>query len=213
VATFLNGAGVGEDHEVSWSTERAHQAVQGIDSLIRSKYNERRLKPQYVFRTINLPAEPTAMPTDVLDRYADFERGRWYRGWTKSILPVASFDAKTTEYSLANIMDNSSKISWWLRLRREDAAYVELDDGGKYYPDFVALDTSGVFWLIEGKSDDNAQRPDTLAKKAAAETCIRFVNDDSRFGTWKYLFCIEAAIKNSRGGWDGLVAAARGLAV
>ena len=67
------------------------------------------------------------MPTDILDRYEDFERGRWYSGWTKSILPVASFDAKTTEYTLANIMDSSPKITWWLRLRSEDEAFIELE--------------------------------------------------------------------------------------
>jgi type III restriction enzyme len=208
VEAFLAGAGVGENHEVSWSSERAHQALRGIDSLIRQKYNERRLQPQYSFRGVKLPAEPGAMPTDVLDRYEDFERGRWYKGWMKSILPVASFDAKTTEYALANIMDNSPKVKWWLRLRREDGAYIELDNGGKYYPDFIAIDTDGVYWLIEGKSDDNAKSPDVLVKMTAAETCIRFVNDDGRFGRWSYLFCTETVIKNSHGGWDGLVAAA-----
>jgi len=152
------------------------------------------------------------MPTDIADRYDDFERGRWYRGWTKSMLPVASFDAKTTEYRLANIMDNSPKIRWWLRLRREDKAYIELDNGGKYYPDFVAVDTADIFWLIEGKSDDNAQSPDVQIKKASAEECLRFVNDDGRFGTWRYLFCTETTIRNSHGGWDGLVAAAGGIA-
>lgn len=212
VDSFLAGAGANEGHEVSWSGERAHQALQGIDSLIRQKYNQHRLRPQYIFQPIPIPTEPTAMPTDIADRYDDFERGRWYRGWTKSMLPVASFDAKTTEYRLANIMDNSPKIRWWLRLRREDKAYIELDNGGKYYPDFVAVDTADIFWLIEGKSDDNAQSPDVQIKKASAEECLRFVNDDGRFGTWRYLFCTETTIRNSHGGWDGLVAAAGGIA-
>ncbi|HEX6507598.1 MAG TPA: DEAD/DEAH box helicase family protein [Chloroflexota bacterium] len=212
VDSFFSGAGVGENHELSWSAERAHQAVQGIDALIRQKYNTLRLRPQYIFRAVALPAEPRAMPTDILDRYADFERGRWYEGWTKSILPVAAFDAGTTEYALANIMDNSPKIRWWLRLRRDDAAFIELDTGGKYWPDFIAIDSADVFWIIEGKSDDNTQRPDTLTKKAAAETCVRFINDDGRFGAWRYLFCTETAIKNSHGGWDALVTAAHGTA-
>jgi type III restriction enzyme len=210
VASFLAGAGASENNEVSWSAERAHQALQGIDTLIRQKYDARRLRPQYIFRAITLPAEPRPMPTDILDRYDDFERGRWYKGWTKSILPVASFDAKTTEYRLANIMDNSPKIKWWFRLRHEDAAFIELDTGSRYYPDFIAVDVDGVFWVIEGKSDDNAQRQDVQVKKFAAEDCTRFVNDDGRFGTWRYLFCTESAIRNSHGGWDALVTAARG---
>ena len=45
-------------------------------------------------------------------------------------------------------------------------------------------------------------------KRAAAEEWARFVVDDGRFGTWRYLFCTETAIKNAHGGWDGLIVAA-----
>ena len=210
VAAFLTGAGASSDSEINWGAERAHQALRGIDALIRHKYNTRKLQPEYSFKTVGLPSEPGPMPSDVLDRYDEFERGRWYSGWTKSILPVVSFDAKTTEYALANIMDSSPKVRWWLRLRLEDGAYIELDNGRKYYPDFIAIDAAGAFWLIEGKSDDGAQRTDVQDKRAAAEEWARFVVDDGRFGTWHYLFCTETAIKNARGGWDGLLVAARG---
>lgn len=149
------------------------------------------------------------MPTDVLDRYDTFERGRWYSGWRKSVLPVASFDAGTTERALAETLDNSSKIDWWLRLHRSDPAYVELDTGGRYFPDFIAVDVQGVQWLIEGKSDHDVQRRDVEAKRAAAEEWARFVNDDGRFGVWRYLFCTETAIRGSRGGWDSLLIASR----
>jgi len=97
-------------------------------------------------------------------------------------------------------------------LRHEDRAFIELDTGSRYYPDFIAVDVDGVFWIVEGKSDDSAQRQDVQVKKAAAEDCARFVNDDGRFGTWRYLLCTETAIRNSRGGWDALVTAARGRA-
>ena len=210
VDAFFAGTGANADHEVNWGAERAHQALQGIGALIRHKYNTRRLQPKYAFRTVTVPVEPRPMPTDILDRYDDFERGRWYSGWTKSILPVASFDAKTTEYTLANIMDSSPKIMWWLRLRIEDEAFIELDTGGKYYPDFIAIDIDGVFWLIEGKSDDRAQRQDVQMRRAASEEWARFVVDDGRFGTWRYLFCTETAIRNAHGGWDGLLVAAHG---
>ncbi len=209
VDAFMSGAGARVGVEINWGAERAHQALRGIDALIRHKYNTRRLQPKYAFRSVTIPVEPRAMPTDVLDRYEDFERGRWYSGWTKSILPVASFDAKTTEYALANIMDSTPKITWWLRLRSEDEAFIELDNGHKYYPDFIAIDVDDVFWLIEGKSDDRAQRPDVQIKRAAAEDWARFVVDDGRFGIWKYLFCTETAIRNAHGGWDGLLVSAR----
>jgi type III restriction enzyme len=209
VRAFLAGSGAVASSEVRWGSQRAHLALQGIDALIRQKYNMRRLQPQYAFTSVTLPVEPRPMPTDVLDRYDEFERGRWYGGWRRSILPVASFDAKTTERRLAEILDNSSGIEWWLRLQVNDPAYIELDTGGRYFPDFVAVDNRGVQWLIEGKSDHDVQRLDVQAKRAAAEEWARFVNDDGRFGNWRYLFCSETALKNSHGGWDSLLIAAQ----
>lgn len=209
VKAFLAGAGATSNHEVNWGAERAHQALQGIDALIRQKYDMRRLQPEYIFNIVTLPVEPRPMPTDVLDRYADFERLRWYEGWTRSVLPVASFDAKTTEYALANILDNSTKIAWWLRLRTDDPAYIELDTGGRYYPDFIAIDHEGTHRVIEGKSNRDADSSDTRIKSDAAREWARFVNDDGRFGNWRYLFCTENAIKNAHGGWDALLVAAR----
>ena len=210
VRAFLAGAGADAASELNWGAERASQALNGIDTLIRQKYNTRRLQPQYLFREVSLPVEPQPMPTDVLDRFDDFERGRWYSGWRRSILPIASFDAKTTERRLAEILDSDPSIEWWLRLQTNDPAFVELDSGGKYYPDFIAIDTQGVKWLIEGKSDHDVARRDVEAKRAAAEEWARFVNDDGRFGAWHYLFCSETSIKNSHGSWDGLLVAARG---
>lgn len=105
-------------------------------------------------------------------------------------------------------LDNSSSIEWWLRLRVHDPAYIELDAGGKYYPDFIAVDRHDVHWVIEGKSNRDADAHDVQVKKAAAEEWARFVNDDDRFGTWRYLFCTETAISHARGGWDALLVAA-----
>ena len=210
VASFLAGAGAGADREVHWSSERARQAVMGIDALIQQTYDTRRLRPEYESRPVTLPAEPQPMPTSILDRYDRFERGRWYAGWAKSLLPAASFDARTTEFRLAEIMDSSAAVVWWHRLRTVDGAYIELDAGGKYYPDFIALDLDDVSWIIEGKSDDEADSPDAQMKKAAAEDHVRYVSDDSRFGIWRYLFCTETAIKSAGDSWDALKAAAGG---
>lgn len=208
VRAFLAGAGAQGDSEVRWGAERATQALTGVDTLIRQKYNTRRLQPHYVFRQVMLPVEPQPMPTDILDRFDDFERGRWYSGWRKSILPIASFDAASTERRLAEILDSDPAIRWWLRLQVADPAYIELDSGGRYYPDFIAIDTDNVRWLIEGKSDRDATRRDVEAKRLAAEEWARFVNDDSRFGTWRYLFCSETALRASHGSWGALLVAA-----
>lgn len=126
---------------------------------------------------------------------------------------MAAFDAATTERRLAEILDNDPQIQWWLRLQTADPAYIELDAGGRYSPDFIAIDTHGTQWLIEGKSDRDATRQDVHAKRQAAEEWARFVNDDARFGTWRYLFCTEAAIRASHGSWGSLLVVAQSQAV
>ena len=50
----------------------------------------------------------------------------------------------------------------------EWAAFIPTTDGN-YFPDFVALDTAGIYWLIEGKADKNANDADVLRKREAAE--------------------------------------------
>jgi len=151
------------------------------------------------------------MPADVISWRSPYERNRWYGGWAKSVLPAARFDAETTEFALAQIMDGNPAIRWWLRLEREDQAFIELDDGSRYYPDFIALGQNGVSWIVEGKRDRDAEAPATKAKKTAAESHLLYVSDFGAYGTWRYLFCTETAIRRSRGSWDALVAAAGGL--
>lgn len=207
VKAFLGGAGAAPTSEVSWGAARAYQALRGIDALVRHRYDARRLQPEYAFRKITVPVEPQSMPTDVLDRFDPFERGRWYSGWRRSVLPVAAFDASTTERTLAEILDGTTKIQWWLRLQRTDPVYIELDTGGRYFPDFIAIDGEGTQWVIEGKADRDVSRRDVQDKRDAAEEWARFVNDDGQFGRWRYLFCSETAIRSAHGGWDSLLIA------
>jgi hypothetical protein len=163
----MEGAGAQEGDEVSWGEARANQAVRGIAELIQTKYRTRQLQPEYIFKKVVVPppTELVPMPTDVLDRFDKFERNRWYRGWVKSILPVASFDAGSTEFVLAAILEDNQAIKWWLRLRTKDPVYIELANGRKYYPDFIAIDEYGTHWLIEGKSNHEAQREDVKVRR------------------------------------------------
>ena len=91
----------------------------------------------------------------------------------------------------------------------EDDAFIELDNGRNITPDFIAIDIHDAQWLIEGKSEGPSTVAVVQMKRAAAEDWARFVVDDDRFGTWRYLFCTETAIKNAHGGWDGLLVSAR----
>ncbi|MET3718345.1 DEAD/DEAH box helicase family protein [Arthrobacter sp. UYEF21] len=205
VRAFLEGAGAGHQSSVSWGVQRAQLAANGIENLVRAKFNLRRLQPQFTLRGVVLPVEGGPMPTDVADRWNDhFERGRWFTGWNKSIMPVAAFDAKTTEWALADIMDRSKNIKWWLRLQTNQPAYIELP-AGRYFADFIAIDDSGVYWLVEGKADTEMHSPDVIAKRDAAMDWVAAVNDSGAFGVWRYMICSESSIRNSAGGWTALV--------
>ncbi|MDN5668310.1 MAG: DEAD/DEAH box helicase family protein [Renibacterium salmoninarum] len=208
VKAFLEGAGANESDEVTWGAERAHQAVIGLGRLVKHKFQMRALQPEYYYQPVRLPVEGRSMPKEVHDRYGEFKRKAWYSGWQKSVLPVASFDAKSTEFRIAGILDASSRIQWWLRLQQQDPVHIRLDNGGKYFPDFIAVDAMGVQWLIEGKSDNDVTRPDVIIKRKAAEDWARAVTDSQEFGTWKYLFCSETTLRKSKDSWDSLIATA-----
>lgn len=75
----------------------------------------------------------------------------------------------------------------------------------RYIPDFIAIDTDGVHWLIEGKADVRANDKDVLAKKEAAERWVRHVNDSGEVEAhWRYLFATETNIKHAAGSWAAL---------
>ncbi|UOG23843.1 hypothetical protein MTX80_23255 (plasmid) [Gordonia amicalis] len=92
-----------------------------------------------------------------------------------NIMPVASFDAESTEWKIAHLLDRDDDIAWWLRLYSNGPAFIPTSQDGNYFPDFITLDNSGVYWLIEGKSDRNANDADVLRKKETAEHWARSV--------------------------------------
>ncbi|WP_040694339.1 DEAD/DEAH box helicase [Nocardia vinacea] len=201
---FLLGAGVTDDDEALWSERRTDQAVKAIAELIRTSYQNRRLQPQWSYTPVEVPIR-RAMPSDTASRWDEFNKNRWYGGWTRSIQPFANFDAKSTEFTLAQMFDNSPHVEWWLRIYEPGDVWIERENGKKYYPDFVVLDTGGVFWVVEGKSDGAARDIDVIDKKKAAEEWARFVRDDGRFGTWRYVFATETHIRQAKT-WEELIA-------
>lgn len=208
---FLLGAGVtDDDDEAEWSERRTHQAVDAIGKLIVSAYNARKLNPHWGWRTVEVPIR-RSMPSDIGSKWDEkFSKYRWYEGWTKAIQPIVNFDAKSTEFALAHLFDSAKSVDWWLRLyeRGDQAvAYIELENGKRYYPDFVVLDNEGVYWVVEGKSDRDADRLDVLDKKRTAEEWARFARDHGDFGVWRYVFATESMIKIAKS-WEELLVAA-----
>lgn len=202
---FLLGAGVtDEDDEALWSERRTQQAVSAIAKLVETSFNTRRLDPHWAWRTVEIPIR-RPMPNDIGSKWEEtFSKDRWYGGWEKSIQSVAKFDAKSTEFKLAHLFDNATSVTWWLRLYEPGEAYIELDNGKRYYPDFVVIDTEGVHWVVEGKSDRDAGRVDVLNKRRVAEEWARFARDRGEFGVWRYIFATEGVIRRAKS-WEELI--------
>ena len=208
VKAFLKGAGVtSEEASAEWGQRRRHQAVEGMRELIRAAIAGRKKETAYELVPVTLPIEPVLVPSDAKHAYDDqFVKYQPFVGWKKNIMPVARFDAGTTEWELAHLLDRDDEIVWWLRLYVGEQACVQTTDGN-YFPDFIVLDKQGTHWLIEGKSDKNANDADVIRKKAAAENWARLVRDNGDYGDWRYMFATETHIKQAAGSWNGLIIA------
>ena len=141
-----------------------------------------------------------------IDSRAEFLRGRMYSGWFKSLFSEESFDSWSGEYELARLLDISPGIRWWHRLQRaRDNAYIHYTAKDRYYPDFVACDTQGVHWIIEGKSLQGRDDDAVQAKRKAAEALVRrLVAEDAFAGQhWGYLIAYEDDIARADS-WEDL---------
>ncbi len=209
VRAFLKGAGVTTQTETAeWGENRRQQAVNGISELIKAAYAKRKNQMTYELVPITLPVEPVLVDGAARDAYNDpFVKHVQFSGWQKNIMPEARFDAGTTEWEIARLLDGDPSIHWWLRIYTNGPAYIPTTDGS-YFPDFIALDSDGAYWLIEGKADKNAKDADVRRKKEAAEQWARSVRDDGGYGEWHYLFATESHIKSAAGSWAGLKVAA-----
>lgn len=208
VTAFLKGAGVIDTTETAeWGQIRRQQASHGIEALIKQAYSTRKRQMEYRLVPVTLPVEPVLVQPDALDAYNDaFVKHMQFTGWQHNIMPIAAFDAGTTEWALAHLLDRDPAIEWWLRLYTNGPAFVPTKDG-HYFPDFIALDTEGTYWLIEGKANKNANDVDVLVKREAAEHWARSVRDDGSHGNWRYIFATEFDIKQAGGSWAALVVA------
>lgn len=207
VRAFLKGAGVVDDTTTAeWGELRRRQAVAGMASLVSAAYAARTREQQHELVPVTLPVEPVLVEPDAKDAYNDvFVKHVQFAGWQRNVMPIATFDAGTTEWAIAHLLDREPSIAWWLRIYTNGPAFVPTPTDGNYFPDFVALDNSGTFWLIEGKSDKNSNDADVLRKKDAAVNWARSVRDDGRFGPWRYVFATESDIRAASGSWASLL--------
>lgn len=201
---FLNAAGVSDAQAENWTLRRAAQAAAAIASLVRAAYDRNDRQPSFRWNPVEL-LRPRPRPSVINSWYSEFVVGAWYGGWSKSAEAAASFDSKTGEFAFATLIDQSDGVAWWLRLYPSDGAYITRMPAGRYFPDFIVIDTEGVNWLVETKSDAAAAHDlDVAAKKHAAEDWVVAVNDSHSFGVWRYLLVTESNISASPN-WSALL--------
>jgi type III restriction enzyme len=133
------------------------------------------------------------------DRRGAFKKGVGYEGWKRSMYKQAWFDLKP-ERDLANALDGTDEVAFWVRLHRNDLPIAWED--GNYNPDFIVVDTEGIHWVVEVKADNEMTSEQVQAKRLAAQQWSQHVTADPKLnGTkWRYLL-------NAASAWDdGLVA-------
>ena len=209
VDAFLIGAGAtNQDQTATWSENRKKMAVEGLRNLIREAVGRRTTERQRTLESVILPLEPVLVDPAVPGAYdGGFIRRAQYKGWRRNIMPIASFDAKSTEWEIAHIIDNDPEVAWWLRIDSQGPVWIPTEEAGRYFPDFIVIDKTGTRWVIEGKSDKESSDPLVLHKKSAAQQWARSVRDadDEQFGQWRYMFITETDVKQSSGSWNGLL--------
>lgn len=200
VATFLVPKFMRAVTFTGWTVKSLDSARAELLTLI-TNYTTETLRATREVPTIHPKSMPDTGYTlpwgekvhDQIESRDQFVRGRVYGGWFKSLFAEESFDSFTGEYQLARLLNTSPGIVWWHRLHPQDQAFVYYNAKDRYFPDFVALDTNGVHWIIEGKDERGRDDARVQAKRKAAEALVRrLVAEDAYAGQhWGYLIAYE----------------------
>lgn len=173
--------------------DQLQQLIQDyIHEVLRSTREIPKVQPK-VIRIEDKPLRLGEIIHDQVDNRPDFVARRTYGGWFKSLMESESFDSYSGEYVLAKLLNTSPSIVWWHRLHHEAGAYIYYNAKDRYYPDFVALDTDGIHWIIEGKDERGRDDAKVQAKRKAAESLVRHLAAEEAFAGqhWGYLIAYE----------------------
>jgi len=199
---FLKGAGL--TTETRWRPEHGRLATAKLVEWIGNR--QASITPKEIIEVTLTPwPEPperfeTRVPADrhLITKSSEFERGYPYTGWTRSIYSVATFDAFSTEFRLAELFERSGDVQAWLRIEEDVPLQIEYKQGSlsrQYRPDLVLVDTEGVYWLVEGKADKDLTTPEVLAKRDAAHAWVSSVNGATNISQkWGYVLASESVI-------------------
>ncbi|MBF6672800.1 DEAD/DEAH box helicase family protein [Glutamicibacter sp. FBE19] len=197
-----------------WTEKAKDSAVSELERLILSKIKEHasRTKTEITVHPVELPIDQSfvlPLGEDVLRLLDDTEQSqfklrKYYGDWEKGLFPAASFDSWSAEYMLAMKLNYSEEIVWWKRLYRSDRASIAYSTRDNYYPDFVALDTKGIYWIVEGKSDKGRDDEVVGLKRKAAVTLVNKLISEPKFVNtgWGYLIAYESDVKRAESWTD-----------
>lgn len=143
-----------------------------------------------------------ARPDVSTDRTGPFKRGIAYE-YQKSLYAQDWFDS-STERTVANLLDESSEVKFFVRLQRNDLPIL-FTGGRKYNPDFIVVQDKDAHDVVEVKMDREMTSETVLEKRQAAKRWANHVSADSKVkGKWDYLLLSESDVKNSKGSWNAL---------
>jgi type III restriction enzyme len=202
VEAFLAGL---EDKASAVLSGYMDRVAAGFIDLVTKEQRRRDTKPSYdeVIDIVTLAPVRLARATTTGNRLGKYQRGVGYE-YEKSIYVQDWFDS-STERDLANILDAASEIAYWLRLQRGDLPILWHGSGREYNPDFIAVDTDDVRWIIEVKMNKEMASAEVQSKREAAITWSQHVNADEKVtDTWRYLLVSEDHVKTAKGSWAAL---------
>lgn len=143
------------------------------------------------------------------DKYGAFEKGRAYAGWRKSLYEQVWFDS-SPERDMANLLDESQDIVAWVRLHTNDLPILwSGEDLRRYNPDFIAIDTDNIHWIVEVKADRDMQASEVRAKMEAAKRWANHASASEHVSVrWRYILASEDTLRNAHGSWRNVLALA-----
>lgn len=128
-----------------------------------------------------------------------------YGPWAKSLFAAESLDSYSGEYLLAKLLETSPHIKWWHRLHSHNKAVIAYTVKDHDFPDFLALDDQGIYWIIEVKNEGGRADNTVQAKRRAAEEIVNRLIGIEEFADqhWGYLIAYEDDIASSDS-WEDL---------
>jgi len=210
IPAFMSHAPVQE-----WTEKAKDSAVLELERLIKTKVTEHgsNTQTETTITPVELPIDQfftLPLGQDVLellgeDEREHFQKHQFYGTWDKGLFSAASFDSWSGEYLLAMRLNFAEDILWWKRLYPQDGASIAYSTRNNYYPDFIAQDQDGTYWIIEGKSDKGHDDHVVQQKREAAVDLVNQLISTPGFEdtTWGYLIAYETDVRQADS-WDDL---------